>query len=76
MTVTATLDGKPLQFKPAYSSSRVDAACFVGFYADVSGIAADVRHTIELHAPQMAAGQLQGIFFDNVTPQFTESLQP
>jgi hypothetical protein len=76
MTVTGTLDGKPLQFKPAYSSSRADAACFVGFYADVSGIAADVRHTIELRAPQMAPGQLQGIYFDNVTPQFTESLQP
>ena len=76
MTVTGTLDGRPLQFKPAYSSSRADAACFVGFYADLSGIAPDVRHTIELRAPQSAPGQLQGMFFDNVTPQFTEALQP
>jgi len=76
MTVSGTMDGQPLQLKPAYSSSRVDAACFVGFYADLSGIAPDVRHTIELRAPLMAPGQLQGIFFDNVTPQFTESLEP
>jgi hypothetical protein len=33
-----------------------------------------VRHTIELQIPQMAAGRLEGVFFDNVTPQFTESV--
>ena len=76
MTVPATLDGQPLRFQPAYSSSRVDAASFVGFYADLSRVAPDVRHTIELRVPQMAPGQLQGIFFDNVTPQLTESLAP
>jgi len=76
MAVTGTLDGQPLQFKPAYSSGRVEAACFVGFYADLSTIAPDVRHTMELRAPQTAPGQLQGIFFDNVMPEFTESLEP
>jgi hypothetical protein len=74
--VSGTLDGQPLKLQPAYSSSRVDAASFVGFYADLSIIAPDVRHTIELRVPQMAPGQLQGIFFDNVTPQLTESLAP
>jgi hypothetical protein len=74
MKVEATLDGKPLTFKPAYSSSRADSQCFVGFYADVSAIAPDVRHTIELRIAQLDRGQLQGIFFDNVTPQFTEDL--
>jgi hypothetical protein len=72
--VEASLDGRPLAFKPAYSSSRVDAPCFVGFYADLSTLAPDVRHTIELRVSQEAAGQLQGVFFDNVTPQLTESL--
>ena len=70
------MDGEPLNLKPAYSSSRADAACFVGFYADLSKIAPDVRHTIELRLPQTARGQLQGIFFDNVTPQLTELLAP
>ncbi|MFZ0744752.1 MAG: hypothetical protein WAM85_10095 [Terracidiphilus sp.] len=76
MKITATLDGESLRFQPAYSSSRVDPACFVGFYADVSKIAPDVRHTIELQMPRMVPGQLQGVFFDNVTPQLTESLTP
>jgi hypothetical protein len=76
MKVQATLDGKPLTFKPAYSSSRVDPQCFVGFYADVSAVAPEVRHTIDLRIAQMGRGQLQGIFFDNVTPQLTEALVP
>jgi hypothetical protein len=76
MNVTGTLDGQALKLQPAYSSSRVHAASFVGFYADLSKIAPDVRHTIELRVPQATQGQLQGIFFDNVTPQFTESLAP
>lgn len=76
MDVKGTLDGQPLNLKPAYSSSRIDAPCFVGFYADVSKVTPDVRHTIELRIPQLAPGQLQGIFFDNVTPQLTESLAP
>ncbi len=75
-TVAATLDGQPLEFHPAYSSSRVDALSFVGFYADLSRIAPDVRHAIELQMPQLEPGQLQGIFFDNVTPQLTELIAP
>jgi hypothetical protein len=74
--VTATLDGQPLRFQSAYSSTRVDARSFVGFYADLSRIAPDVRHTIELQMPQLERGQLQGMFFDNVTPQLTELIAP
>jgi hypothetical protein len=76
MKVEATLDGKPLTFRPAYSSGRVNSQCFVGFYADVSTVAPDVQHTIELRIAQMGRGQLQGIYFDNVTPQLTEALVP
>ena len=76
LNFTGTLDGDPLKFLPAYSSSRVEPACFVGFYVDLSRITPDVRHTIQLRVPQMTPGQFQGIFFDNVTPQFTELLLP
>jgi hypothetical protein len=75
-SVTGKLDGQPLTIQPAYSSSRVDAPCFVGFYADLSKIAPDVHHTIELHFSQLTPGQLQGVFFDNVTPQVTNSVVP
>jgi hypothetical protein len=74
--IIGTLDGQPLEIRPAYSSSRVHAASFVGFYADLSKIAPDMKHTIQLRVPQMASGRLQGIFFDNVIPQLTESLAP
>ena len=72
MAVTGMLDGQPLDLRPAYSSIRTDPACFVGFYVDLSRIAPDVQHTIELRVPQVKPAQLQGIFFDNVTPQLTE----
>ena len=74
--VTGRLDGQPLKLRPAYSSGRVDAPSFVGFYADLSQIRPDVSHTIELRLPKSMLGSLQGIFFDNVTPQFTESIEP
>jgi len=75
-SVTATLDGNPLKIQPAYSSSRVDAPSFVGFYADLSTIAPSVRHNIKLQITESEAGQLQGAFFDNVEPQLTESIAP
>ncbi len=74
MEATALLDGQPLPLTPAYSSSRTDPPCFVGFYADLSRIAPETRHTIELQIPKMPLDRLQGVFFDNVLPQFTESL--
>jgi hypothetical protein len=74
MTLAGRLDGQPLEFLPAYSSSRTHAPSFVGFYADLSRITPDTRHTIKLEVPAMTPGQLQGVFFDNVTPQLTESL--
>jgi hypothetical protein len=74
MKVTATLDGQALPLTRAYSSTRVHPASFVGFYADLSKIAPDTRHTFTLHLPQLKPGQFQGVFFDNVEPRFTEAL--
>jgi hypothetical protein len=70
------VDGQQLVIKPAYSSSRVNVPCFVGFYADFSKTSPDVQHTIELRISQIEPGQLRGAFFENVTPQLTESLAP
>jgi hypothetical protein len=72
--ITASLDGKPIKLTPAYSSTRVHPPSFVGFYADLSTIKPDVRHTIEVRAPGVNLGQMQGVFFDNVLPQFTPVL--
>lgn len=75
-SVTATLDGHVISVQPAYTSSRVDAPCFVGFYANLSSIGAGVRHTIKLHISGLEPAQLQGVFFDNVEPELTESIEP
>jgi hypothetical protein len=75
LQATALLDGQPLSLTPAYSSSRTDPPCFVGFYADLSRIAPESKHTIELRIPKSALDRLQGVFFDNVLPQFTESIE-
>lgn len=58
MNVPSRLDEKPLVLKPAYSSVRVYAASFVGFYADLSSITPDVRHTIKLQTPETAREKL------------------
>lgn len=75
-SVHATLDGQPLTFQPAYTSTRVDSPCFVGFYADLSAIAPTVRHTLHLSLSGIPPEQLQGVFFDNVELQLTESITP
>lgn len=73
--ISASIDGKPLKLIPAYSSIRVHAASFVGFYVDLSTITPDIRHSIEVGAPATNLRQLQGVFFDNVLPQFTQQLK-
>jgi hypothetical protein len=74
MPISATLDGQPLPLTRAYSSTRVHSPSFVGFYADLSKIAPDTQHSFTLDLPRLKPGQFQGLFFDNVEPQFTEEL--
>lgn len=74
MKVSMMLDGAPLPLNRAYSSVRVHAPSFVGFYVDLSDVKPDTTHTIALRFPQAARGRFQGVFFDNVEPEFTEQL--
>jgi len=74
MTARGTLDGKPLAFRRAYTSTRVHAPAFVGLYADLSDVQPDVQHTLSLHLDGMGQSTLQGVFFDNVEPQETTEL--
>lgn len=74
LTALSTLDGKPLTFRRAYTSTRVHAPAFVGLYADLSDVQSDVQHTLSLHLEGMGHSTLQGVFFDNVEPQQTTEL--
>jgi hypothetical protein len=74
--VSASLDGKPLALKAAYSSVRIHRPSFVGFYADVSKILAGKQHHLELKMQEADRVKLQGVFFDNVEPELTDEIVP
>jgi hypothetical protein len=68
------IDGRTAELKKAYSAVRAAPRTFVGFYADLSMLAADREHTFELNLPRLTPGQLQGVFFENVEPEFTTNI--
>jgi hypothetical protein len=74
-TVSLKIDGQAVELKKAYASVRVNRRNFVGFYADVSGLAPDVEHRLELETPTgLKAGQFQGVFFENVETEYTRGI--
>ena len=75
MSADATLDGHPLLFKRAYTSTRVHSAAFVGLYADLSKITPGAPHKLYMKLRGMDPGKLQGVFFDNVEPELTAQLE-
>jgi hypothetical protein len=66
-----TIDGKVVELRKAYSAVRNEPRTFVGFYADLSSLAADEEHTLELDLPRLRPGQWQGVFFDNIETELT-----
>ncbi len=66
-----TIDGAAIALHKAYSSVRPVRRDFVGFYADVSLLGGDAPHTVELTLPALRPGQFQGLFFENIEPQYT-----
>lgn len=74
-TASLKIDGAPVELKKAYASVRPNRRNFVGFYADVSSLAADVEHRMELAVPEgLKKGQFQGVFFENVEPEYTKAV--
>jgi hypothetical protein len=66
------IDGQAVELQKAYASVRSNRRNFVGFYADVSRIAPDVEHRMELELPAgLKRGQYQGVFFENVETEYT-----
>ena len=76
--VSLAIDGKPVQVRKAYGSvyPQVVERTFLGFYADVSSLAPEVAHELELVLPALEPGQFQGLFFENVEPEFTSEVAP
>jgi hypothetical protein len=76
MAVSMTLDGRAVDVTKAYSCVYPQAAkrTFLGFYADLSSLEPDTPHQVEVTLPDLQPGQFQGLFFDNVEPQFTQEI--
>ncbi len=71
-TAALKIDGQPVELKKAYASVRAFRRNFVGFYADISRLAADAEHTLDLELPKaLKPGQYQGVFFENVETEYT-----
>ena len=63
-----------MRLEKAYTAIRAVPRTFVGFYADLSLLAADREHTFELTLPPLRPGQFQGLFFENVEPEYTTAI--
>jgi hypothetical protein len=70
-----TIDGRTVELRKAYSAVRPAPRTFVGFYADLSLVAGDCEHTLELDLPRLRPGQFQGVFFENVETEYTDVIR-
>jgi hypothetical protein len=76
LDVRLTIDGRPVLMRKAYTAVRRVPSTFVGFYADVSRLEPDVEHRFEIEVPTKRRGQLRGLFFENVEPEYTTMVRP
>ena len=47
----------------------------MGFYADISNLKPDTEYSIEVALPKLAPGQFQGLFFENIEPEYTGEIR-
>jgi len=70
------IDGRLVELEKAYSAIWAARRTFVGFYADLSLVAPDREHRLELELPPLKPGQFQGVFFQNVETEYTNAIIP
>jgi hypothetical protein len=69
------LNGRPVDLLKAYASIRANPRNFLGFYADLSLLESDKEYKVELDLPPLKPGQFQGLFFENIEPEYTEAIK-
>jgi hypothetical protein len=69
------IGGRTVELRKAYTAVRAARRTFVGFYADLSLLSPDREYWIELDLPALRPGQLQGVFFENVEPEYTDRIR-
>jgi len=79
MEVSMKIDGRDVDVKKAYSSvyRSNEKNTFVGFYADSSSLKPDTKHKVTVTLPdELEPGRFQGLFFDNIEPEYTTAIEP
>jgi len=73
---TLRINGQAVPVKRAYTSivKSNPRHTFTGWYADLSSLKADTKHTFELELPQLTPGQFLGLYFDTVEAEYTDQL--
>ncbi len=73
---TLRINGQAVPVKRAYTSivKSNPRHTFTGWYADLSSLKPDTRHTFEVELPQLTPGQFLGLYFDTVEAEYTDQL--
>ncbi len=70
--ITMKVDGQPVRMRRAYNDIYGNSnRTFLGNYTDLSYLDAGREHVVEVIVPGLAPGLFQGLFFENVEPEYT-----
>ncbi len=73
--ISMKIDGQPVPVRKAYNNIYGNnKRTFLGSYADVSYLDAGREHVIEVVVPRLGPGRFQGLFFENVEPEYTSEI--
>jgi hypothetical protein len=77
MIVSLKIGGKTVVLQKAYNSiyGHEPKRTFLGFYADVTRLDAGREYELELELPKLAPGRFQGVFFENIEPEYTTEIR-
>lgn len=77
MAVSAKINGVSVPVNKGYNGSYEEAGrwMFQGYYLDLSHLQPDTTYQIEVTLPStLAAGQFQGLFFENIETEYTREI--
>lgn len=75
MAVSLRINGEERNLTPAWSSVRRHERCFLGWYADVSDLDPEKEYSLALTLPEIAPGQFQGLFVENIETEYTSDVK-
>jgi len=77
MAIGLKINGQDVTVKKAYNSIYPNGRnrTFMGFYADLSDLKPDTVYDCEVTLPELEPGQFQGLFFENVETEYTDTIK-